>query len=361
MERCVVSDLRIVFGPGVVTHWATVADLLAMACAAYDISAEPVRTADPAEFAAACRACAPGEEFVVVPGAAALPRDPAPRVIRVDFGRCAADRSAGVRTHIRGRGLSGLRFAVADWYFHRRHPATVLSYGPHPYQRVDLRTPQGAGPFPVAVLIHGGYWKPWWDRDLMHAAAVDLTARGFATWNIEYRRPIESSWATTAADVAAAFAALAPAAAAHRLDLDRIAVLGHSAGGQLALRLAAAARAAPPRPAAAVSLAGILDLGTADHRALGDAAVSIALGHSYSAEDRRSDPIERLPLGIPQLIVCGIDDEPDLLEISRSYADLARRKQDSVDVLESAADHFAVIDPGSAIWRRTVAWLTHTL
>ncbi|MFI6214930.1 alpha/beta hydrolase family protein [Nocardia brasiliensis] len=359
-----MSDLRIVFGPDAVTHWATAAELLVAACAAYDVTPVPVRTGDQAEFAAACRAVAPDEEFVVVPGAAALPGDVQRRMIRVDFERCAADRSAGVRTHIRGRGLAGLRYAVADWYFHRCHPATMLTYGTHPYQRVYLRTPAGPGPFPVAVLLHGGYWKPWWDSDLMHAMAVDLTARGCATWNVEYRRPAESSWAATVADVADAFAALAPAAEAHRLDLDRIAVVGHSAGAQLALRLAADARATDLRPAVAVSLAGVLDLRTADRRELGDGAVSLALGHRYSPDSavyRSAAPIERLPLGIPQLIVCGLDDEPDLLEFSRNYADLARRKQDSVELLELPADHSAVIDPGSAIWRRTAQWLMHTL
>ncbi|GAA5109080.1 alpha/beta hydrolase [Nocardia iowensis] len=357
-----VSELHVVFGPDVVTHWRTAAELLAEAFAVHEVSGEVVLTGDAAEFAAAVRAAGPDDEFIVVPGSAALPDDAAGRVVRVDFGRCELDRSACVRVHIRGRGLEGLRYAVASWYFHRFHPPTVVGYGPHPYQRVDMRIPSGPGPFPVAVLIHGGYWKPWWDFDLMDAMAVDLTSRGYATWNVEYRRPAESDWAATTEDVATAFAAIATAPEASRLDLDRIVVLGHSAGGQLAFRLAADTAPASLRPALVVSLAGVLDLRAADHRHLGDGAVAAALGQRYSPESevyRQASPIARLPIGVPQLVVCGLHDEPDMLEMSRHYTDRAAAANDRVTMLEAPGEHFAVIDPGSEIWRQIVQWLAN--
>ncbi|MFG1797623.1 alpha/beta hydrolase family protein [Nocardia sp. NPDC049149] len=352
--------MYVVFGPDAVKDWRTAAELLAEAFAAHEVTGELVPTSDPAEFAAAVRAVADDAEFIVVPGSAALPDVADRQVIRVDFGRCPLDTAPGVRAHIRGRGLDGLRYAVSSWYFRRFHAPVVHTYGTHRQQWADLRMPPGPGPFPVAVLIHGGYWKPWWDADIMDALAVDLTARGYATWNIEYRRPIESDWQTMADDVAAAYAALADIPAANRLDLDRIVVVGHSAGGQLALRLVA--DAPTPRPALAVSLAGVLDLHPACERALGDNAVSMALGRRYSAEvHRHSSPIERLPIGIPQLVVVGLDDDPDLLEISRHYVNRATAAHDPVGFIELPGDHFAVIDPSAEIWRHTMESVSHTL
>ncbi|MFD0361299.1 alpha/beta hydrolase [Nocardia sp. GCM10030253] len=354
-------DLRVVVGPGAVTDLRTADELLSRSLKARGVTGELVPTASASEFETAVHAAAPLGEFVVVPGS--LSRNLADvAVIRVDFGQCESDRSAGVRAHIRGRGLGGLRYAVDSWYFHRFHPPTVVTYGRHPQQRVEMRIPSGPGPFPVAVLIHGGYWKPWWDSDLMDAMAVDLTARGYVTCNIEYRRPAESDWAATTNDVATAFATIATTQRTHRLDLDRVVVFGHSAGGQLAVRLAA--DTATLRPALVVSLAGVLDLRIADQRRLGDGAVSAALGHRYSDESevyRRSSPIERLPIGVRQLVVCGLDDEPDLLEISRHYTDRAKASNDRVDILESPGGHFAVIDPESEIWQQTAERVSELL
>ncbi|MFD2350938.1 alpha/beta hydrolase [Nonomuraea ferruginea] len=85
------------------------------------------------------------------------------------------------------------------------------------------------GPSPVVVLVHGGYWRSVWAADLMEALCADLTARGFAVWNLEYRRPDLHGWDATTADVAAGMEALTRLDAP--LDLGRLAVAGHSAGG----------------------------------------------------------------------------------------------------------------------------------
>ncbi|MFJ4654257.1 alpha/beta hydrolase family protein [Nocardia sp. NPDC088792] len=347
------DNLVVVFGPDAVAHPPTAEELLAQAMTRRGVTGELVRTADTAEFRSAVRA-AP-TDCVVVPGFSNLPELSGSTVIRVDFDTRALDLAAGVRAHIRGRGLDGLRFAVDSWYFHRAHPATVRPYGEHPWQRIELRIPPGPGPFPVAVLIHGGYWKRWWDSDLMDALAVDLTARGIATCNVEYRRPATHGWAATTMDVTTAFGVLASIPA---LDLDRIVVFGHSAGGQLALRLGADTARATVRPSLLVSLAGVLDLRIADQRWLGDGAVSAALGHRYSPTStaaeiyRQSSPAERLPIGIPQLVVCGRDDDPDLREISNHYALRAAAAGDRVQTLEVSGDHWSVIDPDSEIWCR---------
>lgn len=224
----------------------------------------------------------------------------------------------------------------------------TIAYGPHPDQVADLRVPTGTGPFPVAVLIHGGYWRSRYAYDLMDALALDLTAHGMITWNVEYRRPDAHGWDATTADIAAALAAAAdlPGAAPRRVT-----VIGHSAGGQLALR-AAADR--PASVALAVSLAGVLDLHTGHALHLSGGAVAAALGGTpeeipdvYAV----SSPTARLPLGTPQLIVCGTDDE--LLPLSRSHAEVARAAGDPCELLVGEGDHFAVIDPRSALWAAT--------
>lgn len=346
--------LDVVFAPGTVAHRGTAAELLGRALGARGLTGEVTFAADTADLRRAVRTAAGRGEFVVVPGAGASFTAPACGAIRVDFGDCEPDRSDGIRAHIRGRGLDGLRFAVDSWYHHRFHPGTIVRYGDDPDQRAELRVPDGTGPFPVAVLIHGGYWRPRWEFDLMDGLAVDLTARGYVTWNVEYRRPTEDRWAAMTSDVAAALQA---AGSVPEGDPGRVVILGHSAGGQLALRAAADAVAdrAAVRPALAVSLAGVLNLRLADERRLGEGAVANAVGVRW-AEDRatyeRSSPLHRLPLGVPQLVACAVGDEPDLVEMSREYQATAAETHDDVALIEGPGDHFAVIDPASEIWRR---------
>jgi acetyl esterase/lipase len=207
------------------------------------------------------------------------------------------------------------------------------------------------------MLVHGGYWRSHWTLDLMDPMAEDLTARGFATWNVEYRRPDRHGWDATTADLGAALAALADV----DVDLSRIVLIGHSAGGQLVLRLAADAVAAKTavQPAYAVSLAGVLDLKVGDERWLSDGAVSMALGGRYAQVPARyaaSSPIQRLPLGVPHLVVCCRQDE--LLDLSRGYAAAAGAE---ATYLEEDGDHFDVIRPDTDIWHRTAEAVTAAL
>src|SRR3954452_15126280 len=146
-------------------------------------------------------------------------------------------------------------------------------YGDHVDQFADLLLPRETdGPLPVAVLLHAGFWREAYSLDLAEDLARDLARRGWAAWNVEYRRVGEVSgggYPATLEDVAAAIDALAGFDAP--LDLDRGVAIGHSAGGHLALW--AAGRADPAvRLAGAVSQAGVSDLREAGRQNLGDGA-----------------------------------------------------------------------------------------
>lgn len=248
-------------------------------------------------------------------------------------------------------------------------PRTV-AYGRSSEQVGDLRLPAGEGPWPVAVLLHGGFWRERYGRGSIEPLAVDLTRRGFATWSLEYRRVGASGggWPRTAEDVAAGIDHLADLDAA--LDLERVAVLGHSAGGQLAVwsvRRTGVAGAPRVRPAVVVSLAGVMDLVDAALRASGDPpnpTTAFLGGPPGERPDAYAEasPIGLVPLGVPQVVVQGLGDDRDFLDWHRAYVAAARAAGDRVEAVErDDADHFSVIDPVHPIWAETVAALERLL
>ena len=254
-----------------------------------------------------------------------------------------------------GRGIDGYRAALRHLIYRAAMPLTTLRYGSHPDQVGDLRVPHGPGPYPVVVLIHGGFWRRPWRRDLMDGLAVDLTDRGVATWNIEYRRGPDS-WREALSDTVAAVDHLASLAGGHQLDLDRVALVGHSAGGQLALWAAARARLAADSPLTspiitprlAVALAGVVDLAEATSDHLGDDAVEEFFG---GPPDDTASPRHMVPLGLPQVIAHGTADDRVPVAYSRAYVEEARAAGDAIDFLEfEAADHRVLIDQRSEEW-----------
>lgn len=243
-----------------------------------------------------------------------------------------------------------------------------IAYGAHQSQYAELTLPRGEGKVPVVVIVHGGFWRQAYGAELGRPLALDLAGtHRVAAWNLEYRRVGgEGGWPATLLDAAAAVDALAGAAqreAGGRLDLGRVAAVGHSAGGHLAVWLAARHRlqkgepgAAPAvRLAGAVSQAGVLDLVDASEQRLGAGAVDAFLGGSPRTVPERyaaASPIALLPLGVP--ITCVHGDADDIVPIRQSerYVAAARAAGDSARLVAlRGTGHFEVIDANDPAWR----------
>jgi acetyl esterase/lipase len=239
------------------------------------------------------------------------------------------------------------------------------AYGPHHDQRADLRVPKGRGPFPVAVVIHGGYWQPTFGKLVMRFVCGDLVRRGWATWNVEYRRLGPKSgggWPMTFDDVAAAIDRLADLDP--RLDLDRVVLVGHSAGGHLALWAAgrttipAGMPGADPqvRPVAVAALAAVADLergGTLVRP--GGVATQLVGGTPAEVPERYdvANPLRMVPLPVPALLVHGPQDGTVPVGQSRDYARANDAAGGSTELVEPAAGHRSFVDPRSAGWKAT--------
>jgi acetyl esterase/lipase len=250
-------------------------------------------------------------------------------------------------------------------------PDHRLAYGPDSSQVGELRLPRGRGPHPVVVLVHGGCFKAAYAslRDLAAFAAA-LTADGIATWNVEYRRLGQpgGGWPGTYLDVGRAVDHLRTIANQHDLDLGRVVVVGHSAGGHLALWTGARGRlpadsplrvADPFLPRGVVDLAGPIDM-TANidgYQALcRDSVITSLLGGTPAAVPDRyaqASPIRMLPLGVAQVIVVGSHEEFVPLPLVRTYEAAARRAGDSVRVIHiQGAGHFEIASPRAFTWPR---------
>jgi acetyl esterase/lipase len=246
-----------------------------------------------------------------------------------------------------------------------RNPATRHRYGEHPRQVADLHRPAGAGPFPVVVLLHGGYWQPPYTKLIMRPLCVDLVRRGYAAFNVEYRRLGREGggWPQTFDDVAAAIDHLANGALRDAgLDMGRVTLLGHSAGGQLALwaagrpELPAGAPGANPR----VSATRVLGLApVCDVEGAGRPARELLGGGPSEVPERwqQADPMRRIPLSVPVGIVHGRDDETVSVKRSRQYVAAARAAGADVMLTETPGGHRTPIDPVTPAWKTAARWL----
>ena len=250
-------------------------------------------------------------------------------------------------------------------------PDQRISYGTESSQYGELRVPTGPGPHPVVVLVHGGCFKAAYAQASYFGQVGDaLKAKGIATWNIEYRRlgQTGSGWPGTYLDVAQGVDHLRAIAAQHQLDLGRVVIVGHSAGGHLAMWAAARSRVpkasplyvANPLPLrGVVDLAGPVDMTThiREYEGLcGDSVITTLFGGTpTTVPDRyaQASPMALLPLGVPQVIAIGTYEDYVPRELVDAYAAAAARAGDSVRTLFFAgAGHFEIASASQWTWRR---------
>jgi len=279
---------------------------------------------------------------------------------------------------LRSLALAGLACALAlpaqaqpklmDWPDLMGRPlpkATArIAYGPDPLQAAEIWRPDGKGPFPTVLMIHGGCWRSGVaNLHIMDYAAEDLRRRGIAVWNIEYRgvdRP-GGGYPGTFQDVSAAADALLAHGRDYGLATDKLVVLGHSAGGQLALwltarpKLPASSPLQDPKPlniAWTVSLGGLPDLVTAKD-GCGEATVARLLAGS-ARPDPLSDtsPAGLLPLGTPRMLIHGALDETAPPAQGKAYVARARAAGDirAWTYAIPGEGHVEEIAPGSKTW-----------
>ena len=259
-------------------------------------------------------------------------------------------------------------------------------YGSHPSQFVRLHLPPDGDRLPVAVVIHGGFWRQRYGVELAEPLCADLAAHGVAAAAIEYRRvdrrvrdggrsatetasEAGGGWPMTLADVARAVDSLEASGqvlARGRLDLDRVAALGHSAGGHLAtwlthrssLRVGAAGSLDPAESAVlirgAVSQAGVLDLTAAARDRLGDGAVIDLMEGSPGSVAQRyhhASPIAHVGDGARVICVHGDADATVPIDQSRRYVDAAVASGDPAELVAlPGVGHFEVIDATHPAW-----------
>ena len=248
----------------------------------------------------------------------------------------------------------------------RPEPQAAIAYGDDPWQRVDLWLPDGAGPFRTVLMVHGGCWTTSIaDRTLMNWVAEDLRRDGYAVWNIDYRgvdRP-GGGYPGTFRDAAAAADAVRGYAPKYGLDLRRLVAIGHSAGGHLALWLAARPRlprdsalwcATPLSIAHVVACGALPDLeqvAASPDNGCGIEVIGNLVGDG-NREDRdvyADTSIPRLlPLGVPQDLVNGREDRIVPYRLATGYAAQAGAEATLHTIPDTG--HVELVTPDTPAW-----------
>ncbi len=218
-----------------------------------------------------------------------------------------------------------------------------VAYGPEPLQFGDLRVPAGDGPFPLALVLHGGYWQATYNVIHTGRLCEALTAEGLVSWNLEYRSigVPGGEWPGPGEDLELALSYL------HRLPFahdGRTVFVGHSAGGQLALWAAKHARLP------VLALAPVSDVRDAAERRGPDSAPARFMAPEHYAD---GSPIELLPLGVRQILVHGTADDSVPYEMSERYVEAAGGEAELVTL--EGAGHFEPIDPQARQFAETLA------
>lgn len=251
------------------------------------------------------------------------------------------------------------------------------AYGEEPSQFGELYLPTRKSPgqnFPVVVLVHGGCWQAQWGLDHLRHLADQLRGQGYAAWNLEYRKLGQpgGGWPGSCADIDQGVDALAEISTRFALDLDRVVVVGHSAGGHLALWLACdRANRSVELPAAKVQLRGAIGLapitdllGAAAAECCGTAAADfLSVDPSRRAEiDPLASPIHRLPAKVPLRLLHGAEDDVVPLAQSEDFAQRAAESgSDCRFETIAGIGHYEQVAARGPAWEQLLATLKELL
>ena len=240
-------------------------------------------------------------------------------------------------------------------------PDATVAYGDHPEQVADLRRPAGTGPArPLVIVVHGGFWRAEYDRSHTGPMAAALAALGHPVAQVEYRRTgqPDGGWPHTLTDVLTGVAALPELAAAampNRVAPVPPILVGHSAGGHLALYVAAHA---PAAVGGVLALAPVADLAEAYRLDLDAGAVAALLGGGPADVPDRyaaADPSALVPIRVRSVVVHGALDRQVPVTMSRAWIAAARAAGSPATLVElPECEHFGLIAPDSAAWPRVV-------
>ncbi|PWW32449.1 acetyl esterase/lipase [Cytobacillus oceanisediminis] len=247
-----------------------------------------------------------------------------------------------------------------------------IYYGEHESQFGVLRMPENSYSCPVIVLIHGGFWQARYNLEENNPIADDLTQRGYATWNIEYRRVGEDrgGWTSTFNDVIDAINHLSKIAESNPIDLSKVIVIGHSAGGHLALWLGSRIKSVSidgpfnkllVSVQKVISLAGVTDLvkmweiHEQKKKKSHVAALLDGSPEEVSERYKLTSPVELLPMKVEQVLIHGELDRHVPVDLSKDYYKYAVEKGENVKlVILPYIEHFKIIEPTSSAWTSVI-------
>lgn len=246
-------------------------------------------------------------------------------------------------------------------------PDRIVRYGEAPQQFAELRFPEGDGPDPLLFVIHGGFWRNLYDLSHVSHLCAALTRKGIVTCNLEYRRvgDPQGGWPGTFQDIVDGTDRIIEELRSEKhVDVSQKAVLGHSAGGHLALWLTSV-QSVPEeselfchpthRIPQSISLAGICDLRQAWRDNLGNGSVAKLMGGSPDELPKRyraANPIELLPTGGKQILIHGTEDEIVPISQSETFAQRGKALGADTSLVElKDTGHFELIDPESDGWK----------
>jgi 3-dehydroquinate dehydratase-2 len=257
---------------------------------------------------------------------------------REEWRRTSVTGEAAFAT-IYGRGTVGYVNAIDLLTAHVTMPHEIYSYGDGPSDIVDVREADGDGPAPVAVIVHGGFWRDVWKRDTMAPLCAAVTQLGWSTVNVEYTRG-PGSFTQAIDDITRALEWVRHNAGTHGFDTTRIVIIGHSAGGYLALKVAHADGAL----AGAIALAPVTDL-----PAISAARPDDDPARDFIGSDRDTDPglwekaaLRGEPL-VPVRLIHGADD--DTVAISHTIDYVSEHAPMAAQTLIKGVGHMGIIDP----------------